>query len=85
MFIPQQLRNHTMKLQKTQKLSKLEQASTSLNQIDDLHQVIGGVVTSVRDPSRTGGTGTTCTDGLGSSLTVANCKHPAIKLQTRRF
>ncbi|MBD2363449.1 hypothetical protein H6G36_20020 [Anabaena minutissima FACHB-250] len=32
-----------MKLQKTQKSSKLEQASTLLNQIDDLHQVIGGV------------------------------------------
>jgi hypothetical protein len=66
MFIPQQLRNHTMKLQKTQKSRKLEQASTLLNQIDDLHQVIGGVITSVRDPSKTGET--TCTDGAWKSV-----------------
>jgi hypothetical protein len=62
-----------MKLQKTQKSSKLEQASTLLNQIDDLHQVIGGVITCTRDTLRAGETTTTCTssDGLWrSSLTV---------------
>ncbi|MEA5567331.1 hypothetical protein [Anabaena sp. UHCC 0399] len=61
-----------MKLQKTQKSSKLEQASTLLNQIDDLDQVIGGVITCTRDTSVAGQTTTTCTDGAGwrSSLTV---------------
>jgi len=57
-----------MKLQKTQKSSKLEQASTLLSQIDDLDQVIGGsvVITCTRDTLVAGQTTTTCTssDGL---------------------
>lgn len=56
---------------KNQKLSKLKQASTLLNQIEDLDQVIGGVITSTSDTSVPGQT-TTCTDGAGwkSSITV---------------
>ncbi|MDP5339574.1 MAG: hypothetical protein NWQ28_13495 [Nodularia sp. (in: cyanobacteria)] len=64
-----------MKLQKTQKSSKLEQASTLLNQIDDLHQVIGGsvVITCTRDTLVAGQTTTTCTSSDGKwkdSITV---------------
>ncbi|MEA5551022.1 hypothetical protein VB713_08530 [Anabaena cylindrica UHCC 0172] len=60
-----------MKLQKTKKTSKLEQASALLNPIDDLHEVVGGVITCTRDTSVAGQTTTTCTDGAWkSSLTV---------------